>query len=248
MAETGGMNWSKPIGPLPTGAWAAIVVGMIGLAYWNRKQAAATAAAPAPTDTSATPGVGVGGWIATPTPLNDPSTVSNSPTTNGDWAQQAITWLIGQGYDPVISDAAIRNYINGQSLNTQQQAIVSVALKHFGAPPEAMSPPNTNPSPISDPTPPPPVSHSAPPPVSHPSPPPPAPSPQHPHLRYITVTPWPGTPYDSLAKIARHFYGSDNQWPRIYNANKAGYRRPDGSIGWITNPSTIYPGRTLWVP
>lgn len=240
---TTGMNWSKPIGPLPTGAWAAIVVGMVGLAYWNRKNAAAANAAatatPA-TDVSATPGVGVGGWIATTAPLNDPSTVSTAPATNDVWAQNAITWLIGQGYEPTICDQAIRNYINAQPLTTQQQAMVDVALKHFGAPPEAMSPAQTNPDPIGGPI--------TPAPAPAPSPPPPAPSPQRPQLRYVTVTPWPGTPYDSLAKIARQFYGSDNAWPQIFNANRAGFTRPDGSAGWVTNPSVIYPGRSLWIP
>lgn len=242
------INWTKPIGPLPTGAWAAIVVGMLGLAYWNRKHASAT---PAPTtvdNTSGYPGVGVGGWVATNSPTDTGTPTSSAPTTNDAWAQEAITWLIAQGYQPTMADAAIRNYINGQSLNAQQQAIVDIALKHFGAPPQTLTPPETNPTPTTgDPTPPPPSSPPPPPPHNNP-PPPPAPPPTQPQLRYITVTPWPGTPYDSLAKIARQFYGSDNQWPRIFNANRAGFRRPDGSWGWVNNPSLIYPGRTLWIP
>lgn len=246
-----GINWTKPIGPLPTGAWAALVVGMLGLAYYNRTKANATVPASTVVDnTSGIPGVGVGGWIATPAPTDSgSSSTSTTVTTNDMWAQQAITWLISQGYDPGVSDAAIRNYINGQSLTTQQQALVDTALKHFGAPPETLTPPNSNPTPIGggitagsgSGT----VSKS-PAPISHPSP---APAPHRaPSMRYIKVTPWPGTPYDSLAKIAREFYGADNRWPTLFNANRAGFTRPDGSKGWITNPSLIYPGRTIWVP
>ena len=43
---------------------------------------------------------------------------------------------------------------------------------------------------------------------------------------------------DTLQKIARNFYGSINQWTRIYDANRDILRSPD----------SIYPGQTLKIP
>jgi len=45
-------------------------------------------------------------------------------------------------------------------------------------------------------------------------------------------------PGDSLASIAGHFYGNDNDWTRLYQANK----------GEISNPNSIFPGERLMVP
>ena len=43
---------------------------------------------------------------------------------------------------------------------------------------------------------------------------------------------------DSLSKIARHFYGKADLWPKIYEANRSS----------IENPDLIYPGQELKIP
>ena len=43
---------------------------------------------------------------------------------------------------------------------------------------------------------------------------------------------------DSLSKIAKHFYGDANKWPRIHEAN----------LDQIKNPDLIHPGQTLKIP
>jgi len=43
---------------------------------------------------------------------------------------------------------------------------------------------------------------------------------------------------DSLSKIAKHFYGKANLWPRIFEANK----------DQIKNPDLIHPGQVLRIP
>jgi LysM repeat protein len=45
-------------------------------------------------------------------------------------------------------------------------------------------------------------------------------------------------PGDSLASIAQRFYGTDNDWTLLFQANKAK----------VTNPNQIYPGELLLVP
>ena len=43
---------------------------------------------------------------------------------------------------------------------------------------------------------------------------------------------------DSLSKIAKHFYGDANKWPRIHEANR----------DQIKNPDLIHPGQKLRIP
>ena len=43
---------------------------------------------------------------------------------------------------------------------------------------------------------------------------------------------------DSLSKIAQREYGSANEWPRIYEANR----------GLIKDPDKIFPGQKLVIP
>ena len=43
---------------------------------------------------------------------------------------------------------------------------------------------------------------------------------------------------DSLSKIAKHFYGDANKWPRIHEANR----------DLIKNPDLIHPGQKLTIP
>jgi nucleoid-associated protein YgaU len=43
---------------------------------------------------------------------------------------------------------------------------------------------------------------------------------------------------DTLRRIAEQFYGDENQWPRIFNANRH----------QISNPDQIFPGQVLRIP
>jgi len=53
---------------------------------------------------------------------------------------------------------------------------------------------------------------------------------------------------DNLWNIAKRYYGNGAQYVRIFNANRVGVRRPDGSNGMISNPNLIYPGWRLVIP
>lgn len=236
------IDLKEQIGPLPLGAWIVVVAGGLGVAYYTRN--AGVGEPQIVEDVSNPPGVGEGpGWIAVPPPSTPPPGPAN-PTTNEEWGRLAINWLIAQGYPAGTADSAIRKYLETQALTSQEYALLQTALRQFGSPPVPL------PSPPPPPVIPPPV--VTPPPVVKPppvvTPPPPAPKPpSRPALRYFVITPWP-TPGSTLWGIARHFYGNGNRWPELFNANREGFTRPDGSKGWIRNPDLIYPGRTVWVP
>lgn len=237
------VDLGKQVGPLPLGAWYAVVAGGLGIALYTYKQQnkAATNTPTVVDDTSGQPGVGdgsVGGWTSTQ-PSSD-TTTSVTYTTNEQWEIAAVNWLIAQGYDPAVADSAMRKYIAGNdpAPSLQERMLQTLAIGHLGAPPQPL-PPSPNPDPTVPSTP----LTPAPNPPSTPAQPSPAPV----TLRYVVVQPWPAK-LSTLFGIAQQYYGNGNRWPDIYNVNKNGYRRPDGTIGNISNPNLIKPGWKVWVP
>jgi hypothetical protein len=152
-----GVDLGKQVGPLPLGAWVAVVGTGVGIAVYQRR-----ATAPAdPTivdDTSGTPGVGVGGsgqWVNVDPPTG--STGDPVPTTNEEWAVKAINYLIAHNYNPAQADSAIRKYIAGSSdqLSVSEWALVTIALGALKSPPSPLppssTPPTTTPPPVATP-------------------------------------------------------------------------------------------------
>jgi hypothetical protein len=227
------LDLSKQVGPLPLGAWLAVVAGGLGIAWYTRRN---TTADPAPVvDTSGINGVGdgsVGGWANT-TPA---ATQTSNPVvqTNEAWAVQAINWLIAQGYPSTVSDSAIRKYINATgNKSIQEWSLISLVLTHFGSPPNPLPPTEDGPGPVYGPGPEPPPTQAAPP-VTQPPPAAqsvaaPAPAQQ----RYYTVKRG-----DNLWNIAKAYYGNGAQYVRIFNANR----------NRISNPNLIQPGWVLLIP
>jgi hypothetical protein len=170
------LDLGKQIGPLPLGAWVAVVGGGLGIAIWARSKSSG-GDPEIVDDISGQPGVGDGS-VSQWTPTSPPTTAiggdSTEPTTNEAWAVRSINWLIAQGYDASESDSAIRKYIAGNDPGPSMKEYVlqGLALKHFGSPPQPLPPPLNGPPTIPPPPPtgPPPVVTPPPPPVVGPPP------------------------------------------------------------------------------
>lgn len=235
-----GMDLGKQVGPLPLGAWIAVVGGGLALAWYSMQQQDKSTPAPVVEDTSGVPGVGTGpGWIAVTPPTSAPDTSKPEPATNEEWGKAAINYLIAQGYDANMADSAIRKYLEASQLNSQEYALVRYALEKLGSPPVPL--PTPPPPPVVDP----PANDDGGGTVA--PPPPPAPPPAPPAIRIHVVTPWP-TKGSTLWGISELYYGTGTRWPEIYNANRAGTTRPDGSPGFISNPDYLRPGDRVYVP
>lgn len=237
------LDFGKMYGPLPLGAWAAVVAGGVGIMFYTRSQeSAATDPTMQPEDTSGTPGVGEGGsgmYWQDVAPPDTSGVAPGAPVDNDAWGVQAVNYLIAQGYDPAVSDSAIRKYLGAEKVSSQEYALIKVALAHLGSPPVPLPPPVF-----------------APPGIPHPPThkPPPKKPPHHkpPHasqggkngkkFQYYTVKPG-----DTLIRIARKVKGNQT-WQQIYNANRAGQRRADGKPGMIHNANLIRPGWKLLIP
>lgn len=132
--------YEKKVGPLPLGVWTAVIAA--GLAYSYYRYSQQTSSAPTIVeDTSGVPDVGrrAAGWQYDP----PPDTTTKDPTdfdTNEQWARYVIDELIAMGYEAGLVDGAIRNYIAGNGLTDGEQAVVNIALRKWGGPPQVLPP------------------------------------------------------------------------------------------------------------
>lgn len=134
------VDLGRMYGPLPLGAWGAVIAGGLGLALYTRRQNAAevpTDPDQMPEDTGTTPGVGVGGsgqWTNVSPPANG-SADTSSAETNDQWGVMVIAKMIGNSYPAGPTNAGITKFLNQGQLDAQEYAIVSEALRRFGSPP-----------------------------------------------------------------------------------------------------------------
>lgn len=219
--------------------WGWIIAAGVGIyIFYTRKNASSTAT---PQDTS---GTSTGNNAPIEILSNDGTSTASVPQyqTNEQWATAAINWLIAQGYDPGLANSAITKGIaggqdlSGNGMSASEYSLWSLALQHMGSPPQpvSVSPPTSTPGPITG------GNSGTPPPVN-------PPPPHTKSIRYVTVQPWPKK-NSSLWSIAQTYYHDGNKWPEIFNANRKGRTRADGTPGVISNANLIYPGEKLIVP
>ncbi len=127
----------KQMGPLPLWGWIAVLAASGGIIIMRRKKTAkatATATPDSVTYAQQAQQPTVGNMLNNPgAPIVTGGTPK--PVTNDDWRSQAVTTLIAKGYSPLTIDTAMANYLAGQPLSTQQQALIDMALASLGVPP-----------------------------------------------------------------------------------------------------------------
>src|SRR5690242_7170017 len=108
-----GMDLGKQVGPLPLGAWIAVVGGGLGLAWYTSKKPSAADVAAETVDESGGTGEGPG---LTYVPVQGTDTSdTGKPTDNDEWGRQAIDGLIALGYPAGIVNSAITKGLLGGS-------------------------------------------------------------------------------------------------------------------------------------
>lgn len=225
-----GLDLGKMVGPLPLGAWLAVGGTGIGVAMWARGSGSGTITEePGAMDDEydwSSVGTGASGqWIdvTPPEPVG-----AKPPTDNDEWGRLAIAFLISDGYDSGLAQTAIGKALQERRLSVREYALWWIALRELGAPPYAVV--------VKVP-------------AGFDNKPPEPKDPPKPgwtgdgHRWYIT------RPGESLKRIARRAYGDESKWHRIYEANRKGVKRPNGSHGWIEHPRKPLPGgRRLFIP
>lgn len=137
-----GPDMGKMVGPLPLGAWVAVLGGGLGIAYYTRHSGSAAPAAAVPVANDPVGTGGSGMWSDLTVPTTSTGSVSD-PTTNDEWAVKAIKTLIGTGYPAINADQAIRRYVAGETLAANEAAMVNAAIALIGPTPQVLPPPTT---------------------------------------------------------------------------------------------------------
>lgn len=139
----------KKVGPLPVAGWVMVVGAGVAFAMWRKRSLATSTNTPSNQSLLTDQTVGnLGALTSLMQGLNSGQTgpPMASITDNTTWARQAMSELLGRGFDPTLTDSAIRKYIAGQSLSNAEQAVIAKALEVVGALPSPPPPPPTTPS------------------------------------------------------------------------------------------------------
>lgn len=128
---------TEQVGPLPGGAWLAVIGGGLAIGYLGRRKRTAANTAPVPADTAqwqssqgAVQYVGPGTGV---TSMGTPK-----PATNEEWAQQAVSVLIGMGTLASKATNAISHVLYPDSANptsADDSALYNLASTRIGPPP-----------------------------------------------------------------------------------------------------------------
>src|SRR5690606_13528895 len=234
------LDLGKQVGPLPLGAWIAVVAGGLGIALWSRTQDSGSDEPVITEDTSGVPGVGQGGsgmW----TDLDVPTTGQDtSPTyaSNEAWGVAAINWLIAQGYSPRLANSAVTKAlaggvdIEGNKMSVQEWSLWTLVLLNLGSPPYPVNvaPPTSTPGT----TEPPPDDDTPTPPTTKP--------PTNKVPPHYSVRAKRG---DSISSIAAR-YGKG--WKETWDFNLKYRSAATAAIMRARGTNLIYSGTTIWVP
>ncbi len=134
-----GLNLKEQAGPLPVGAWIAVVAGGLGVGFLGRRKRQQPTAQPTAQPIDSAP---ISGFR--PAIQESSNAVPNAMTykTNDEWAKGAINALIGHGYDPATATNAINFYLypsSDHSTSAQEAAAIGAAILYVGSPPSLPS-------------------------------------------------------------------------------------------------------------
>lgn len=140
---------AKPVGPLPLGAWIAVVGGGMSIAWYSNRNGGGVNEAP-PDQLLAEPDVGEGVPEFVPA---EPRPEVEEFITFDKWVANAIRQAGALGASPLTIETALRKYARGDRLSQSEAALVNRVIQLIGPAPEGeiTEPPSVTP-PVTTPT------------------------------------------------------------------------------------------------
>lgn len=128
------------LGPFPPAVWIGIAgAGVaIGLIWRLKSKGGGGTSSKSSTEVGAPsyPGgypLGAGGTGAGPGQLPD---TDSGISSNSAWLSKSVERLIAEGQNPTLVHGALQKFLRGDPLTPQERAIVDMAVRYFGSPPE----------------------------------------------------------------------------------------------------------------
>lgn len=138
------VDLGRKVGPFSVAGWAGIGVAGVGLGLLLKRSgmfgAGKSEAEPEPEpETVPTYTGGVVPVVSGAAP-DTGTTGRKTPTDNLEWSKLCLEYLVADGQDPIASQQALALFLFGDELTPQQAALVSMALKAYGLPPDGAPP------------------------------------------------------------------------------------------------------------
>jgi hypothetical protein len=158
----------KKIGPLPLAVWLVIAAGIFYYVYKKNNTGTTSGQATdsagnvgtidpktgyvtGSAEDAAALGQSASGLGTSTDSGTGGSTVSGSYSDNNAWAVAAINYLVSIGVDATSANTAITQFLASQTLTTQQQGEVNLAIQRLGAPPSPPEPGGSTPPVVTPP-------------------------------------------------------------------------------------------------
>jgi hypothetical protein len=159
----------KKIGPLPLAVWLVIAAGIFYYVYKKNNAGTSTGQATdsagnvgtidpktgyvaGSAEDAAALGQAASGLGTSTDSGTGGSTVSGQYADNNAWAVAAINYLVSIGVDATSANTAITQFLASQTLTTQQQGEVNLAIQRLGAPPSPPEPGGNTPPVVTPPS------------------------------------------------------------------------------------------------
>lgn len=132
---------TNDIGPLPAWGWAFAGVAGIALGRLARGKSVKGTTSTSDTDSEISYGANPGGQVTLPQGYASGPVAGTSGSdleefeSNTAWFGAASDWLIGQGYEPLLAQSAINDYLQGRTLTFQTAPAINDLLSNFTGPP-----------------------------------------------------------------------------------------------------------------
>lgn len=133
---------TSQVAGLPGWVWVGAVGGGLALSFWIQRRGEEPGVEPEVGPSAFPPGAPENGRVTrgrAPTP-NLPAEDATGIVDNDDWQNQGVEYLTSRGVAPATAHSALEKFLSGDTVDSQEQAIVNQVMRRLGPPPQGAPP------------------------------------------------------------------------------------------------------------